>query len=102
MTVLPDLLPCVLTLMQQKYTGTLNLTNPGVISHNEILELYQKYVDPSFTWENFTIGEQNEVIDSKRSNNHLDTTLLQSLFPDILPIHDSVENLMKQYKMEPN
>jgi hypothetical protein len=39
MSVLPELLPIALELMKNKYIGTLNFTNPGVISHNEILAL---------------------------------------------------------------
>ena len=35
--------------------GIYNFTNPGAISHNQILALYKKHVDPSYTWENFTV-----------------------------------------------
>lgn len=38
--------------------GVYNFTNPGAISHNEILALYKKHVDPSYTWTNFTVGDQ--------------------------------------------
>lgn len=34
MSVLPFLLPKILNLMSDKVTGTINFTNPGVISHN--------------------------------------------------------------------
>jgi 3,5-epimerase/4-reductase len=77
MTVLNDLLPIMLDIALQNKTGTLNLTNPGVISHNEILEMYKEIVDPQFTWSNFTIEEQNTILASKRSNNCLDTQLLE-------------------------
>ena len=42
MTVLPELLPIVLDMMEKQYSGTINLTNPGLISHNEILEMYKE------------------------------------------------------------
>lgn len=51
----------------------MNYTNPGAISHNEILELYKQYVDPEITWSNFSIEEQAKVIVAPRSNNLLDT-----------------------------
>lgn len=54
MTVLPEMLPKVLKLMEMNMTGTINLTNPGLISHNEILEMFQEIVDPNFTWKNFS------------------------------------------------
>ena len=28
----------------KKVTGTVNLTNPGLVSHNEILEMYKEIV----------------------------------------------------------
>lgn len=90
MSVLPVLLPYLIKLMESKHTGTINFTNPGVISHNEILELYRTIVDPSFTWVNFTEEDQNQILLSKRSNNHLDTTALESLFPDVPDIHSGV------------
>ena len=62
MTVLPELLPIALDMMIKEETGTINLTNPGVISHNEILEMYRELVNPEFTWANFTIEEQAEDI----------------------------------------
>ena len=53
--------------------GVMNFTNPGAISHNEVLELYKQYVDKDFSWSNFTIEEQAKVIKAPRSNNLLDT-----------------------------
>ena len=52
MTVLPSLLPELLNMIITHRTGTVHLTNPGYISHNEILELYKEIVDPNFTWKN--------------------------------------------------
>ena len=98
MTVLPELLPLIIDLMKMNYKGTLNFTNPGVISHNEILEMYREYVDKSFEWKNFSIDEQNKILDSKRSNNQLDTTKLESLFPNINNIKNSIKNLLIIYK----
>ena len=67
--------------MKKKITGTINLTNPGLISHNEILEMYKEIVDSSFTWKNFSKEEQSKILDSDRSNNYLDTSKLVSLYP---------------------
>ncbi len=97
MTVLEDMIPVIIDLAKNNTTGTINLTNPGVIEHNEILELYKKFVDPSFTWKNFSIEEQNKILASERSNNHLSTTKLESLYPNIKDIKTSVEDLMKNW-----
>lgn len=90
MTVLPELLPYSLEMAKRKLTGVMNYTNPGAISHNEIMELYRQYVDPEFTWSNFTVEEQAKVIVAPRSNNLLDTARIESEFPQILPIRESL------------
>jgi nucleoside-diphosphate-sugar epimerase len=98
MTVLPELLPYVLDMMENNIGGTINLTNPGVISHNEILEMYKELVDPDFEWENFTIEEQRSILKSDRSNNHLDTTKLCQYYPQINNIHNAVRNCLINWK----
>ncbi|KAL6771279.1 RHM1 [Auxenochlorella protothecoides x Auxenochlorella symbiontica] len=98
MTVLPELLPYSLEMARRGLTGVMNYTNPGAISHNEILELYKQYIDPDFTWSNFTVEEQAKVIVAPRSNNLLDTARIESEFPEILPIKES----LIKYVFEPN
>ena len=98
MTVLPELLPIIVDMMQNSITGTFNFTNPGLISHNEILQMYKEIVDNTFEWKNFTVEEQNEIIDSKRSNNFLDTTKLQTLYPNVKNIKESVRDILISYK----
>ena len=98
MTVLPELLPIVLDLMKNNKTGSLNLTNPGLISHNEILQMYKEIVDPSFTWINFNQEEQRLIIDSERSNNFLNTDKLKYLYPNINNIKKSLEKCLHDYK----
>lgn len=43
------------------------------VSCLQILQLYKDYIDPDFTWSNFTVEEQAKVIVAPRSNNLLDT-----------------------------
>ena len=98
MTVLNDMIPIMVKLAQTHICGPLNLTNPGLISHNEILEMYKEIVDPNFTWTNFTVEEQNQILVSKRSNNFLDTRILESLEPNVNPIKESVKNILMKMK----
>lgn len=98
MTVLPELLPYVLEMMKNKNCGTINLTNPGLISHNDILKMYKEIVDSDFTWKNFSIEEQRKILAADRSNNYLDTTKLESLFPEVDNIHDAVRKCLLRYK----
>lgn len=98
MTVLPELLPIALDMMQKKITGTFNLTNPGLISHNEILQMYKEIVDKNFNWKNFSLEEQSKILDSDRSNNYLNTEKLTNIYPEILNIKKSVRNCLVKYK----
>lgn len=94
MTVLNELLPLMIDMARNNITGTVNLTNPGLISHNEILEMYKELVDPEFKWKNFSIEEQSAILDSGRSNNFLDTTRLETLYPNVKNIKDSVKDML--------
>ena len=98
MTVLEELLPYVIDMAQKNTTGTINLTNPGLISHNEILEMYKQYIDKDFTWKNFSQEEQLKILDADRSNNYLDTTKLETLYPDIKNIKDSVKDVFINWR----
>jgi 3,5-epimerase/4-reductase len=97
MTVLHDMYPIILDMIKKNITGTFNMCNKGVISHNEILELYKTHVDNDFTWKNFTIEEQNKILLSKRSNIELSTEKLYELYPNIPDIKTSIEKCMISY-----
>jgi 3,5-epimerase/4-reductase len=98
MTVLPTLLPGMLKLMEMETVGTVNLTNPGCISHNEILQLYKDIVDPAFEWKNFSVEEQAKILASARSNNLLETDRLKELLPDTPDIYAAVKLALEDYK----
>lgn len=88
MTILHEMLPASLAMAKKGLTGVYNFTNPGVISHNQVLDLYTKYIDPTYTYQNFTIEEQAKVIKAPRSNNELDTTKLLKDMPEGIVIND--------------
>lgn len=94
MSVLDELLPIALDMAKHKQTGTINLTNPGLISHNEILEMYREIVDPNFTWKNFSQEEQSKILDADRSNNSLDTKKLCNFYPTVKNIKESVRETL--------
>ncbi|KAH7863464.1 hypothetical protein Vadar_017830 [Vaccinium darrowii] len=98
MTILDELLPISIEMAKRNLTGIWNFTNPGVVSHNEILEMYRDYIDPNFTWKNFTLEEQAQVIVAPRSNNELDATKLSREFPELLSIKES----LVKYVFKPN
>jgi UDP-glucose 4,6-dehydratase len=90
MTVLNELVPLAIDGALRKLTGIYNFTNPGVISHNEVLQLYKDYCNNDFTWKNFTLEEQSKILAAPRSNNMLDTKKLEEAFPGLLDIRSSL------------
>ncbi|CAN8304955.1 unnamed protein product [Cochlearia groenlandica] len=98
MTVLDELLPISIEMAKRNLKGIWNFTNPGVVSHNEVLEMYRDYIDSDFKWANFTLEEQAKVIVAPRSNNEMDASKLKKEFPELLTIKES----LIKYAFEPN
>ena len=100
MTVLYDMLPIAVALAGAKITGVHNFTNPGAISHNEILTMYRDLVRPDFTWKNFTLEEHDKVVVAKRSNNELDSSKLalscKQVGTELLEIHEAVRGMFER------
>jgi 3,5-epimerase/4-reductase len=88
MTILHEMLPASLAMARKGLTGVYNFTNPGVISHNQVLDLFKKYIDPSFEYSNFSVEEQAQILKADRSNNELDTTKLLRDMPPGIEIND--------------
>ena len=90
LTVLDDMLPIIVDMATGRLTGTYNMTNPGAMSHNEVLTLYKEIVDKTFKWENFSEEEVRVVLKGARSNCLLDTSKLEKQCPAVLPLEDAV------------
>ncbi|KAK0750361.1 hypothetical protein B0T18DRAFT_408701 [Schizothecium vesticola] len=101
-TILSDLLPASILLAEHRDVGVYNFTNPGAISHNEVLTLFRDIVRPSFNWKNFSLEEQAKVIKAGRSNCELDTTKLVSKLKEykyeIPEIHDAYRKCFERMK----
>jgi len=101
MTVLTDLLPVSLIMAERNLTGIYNFCNPGAISHNEVLDLYKKYIDNDYTYNNFSVEEQAKILKAGRSNNTLDHHKLVNALPDVhIPeIHESMEKVFQRMRV---
>eukprot|EP01084_Bolivina_argentea_P024936 46410_1 len=101
MTNLDDLIPVMIDMALTNKHGTINLANPGTITHDEILKMYQEIIDKNHTWTNVTIDElqKKHLIKAARSNNALDTTKLVTWYPNqIKPIKESVRHTLIRIK----
>lgn len=96
MTVLEDAIPATIALACRRETGTINMVNPGVMDHDTILRMYRDLCDPDHTWTLVppeTLAESGRI-QAQRSNNHLDTQKLESLFPEFPTLEDSVRLIL--------
>jgi len=101
MTVLDDVLPCLADCMVRGIRGTLNAVNPGIIDHSTILSMYRDLQNASHTW--VEISNETLVqgfVKGKRSNNELDTSRLEQLFPAIPRIEDSVRRMLTEHEFK--
>lgn len=97
-SVLHNLLPIAIQMARDGRRGIYNFTNPGTLSHNEIMGMYRDIVDPTYTWLNFSEEEQNKIVKAKRSNNFLDTTKLEKEYPQVKPAKEALEEALHLVK----
>lgn len=97
-TILHDLLPVAFEMGQRQITGVFNFTNPGTVSHNEVLDLYREYIDPNFTYSNFSEEEQSKILKAGRCNNYLSVEKMAKAVPDLeIPhVKDSIRGVFQR------
>jgi 3,5-epimerase/4-reductase len=93
LSVLDDLLPIAVDMTLKEIKGNYNFVNPGAMSHNDVMELYKKYIDPEHIYENFSLEEQAKILKARRANAELSCAKLQKLYPNIPHIKDSLTQL---------
>jgi 3,5-epimerase/4-reductase len=93
MTILDELLPVMLKMGIDKITGPINMVNPGVIEHKDILEMYKKYVDEKHTFNLINYDDQMKILSAGRSNNELSVDKLLKYDNSINNIKDGIEKI---------
>ena len=97
MTIVDDLLEVTKYLIENKRTGTYNVTNPGSISPKEILDMYKEIVDSTHTYEDISLDELHSFTKAKRSNCVLNTDKLEKEFK-LKTIRERVREILEKYK----
>ena len=64
--------------------------------------MYKEYIDPAFTYQNFSLEEQSKILAAGRSNNELDSTKLVETcksFGIVIPhIQESIKEVFKRMR----
>jgi nucleoside-diphosphate-sugar epimerase len=97
-TVVDDLWPVMIEMIEKNITGTYNFTNPGTMTLDEMLQLYKTYIDPTHNWKTVSLEEYKTLMKMERPNAELNVDKLLTLFPNIPHIKIAVENLIKRRK----
>lgn len=97
-SVLEDFLIAAKTLIEQKATGVFNVTNPGTITHQEILDIYKELVDPSYEYSLFSVEEMEKITKAKRSNCGLSVAKLESHGVHLRPVAEAVRASLVEYR----
>jgi len=101
-TVIPDMILAFRGLLEKKAAGIFHCTNPGSVTHKEIIALYEKYVDPNHKNEWITEGQLVEcgLATKKRSNNIMQSENLAKYGIKMRPIKEAIEDTMQKYSMK--
>ena len=99
-TVIPDLLSATKQLIEKKKTGIYHVVNPGTIGPADLMELYQKMVDPSHKFKRIKEEElyTKGLANAKRSNCVLNTDKLQAEGIFLKPINERIIEVLEEYK----
>lgn len=98
-TIIPDLIDACHQLIMKRGTGIFHGTNPGIMRHRDVIDLYREYVDPNHACE--WIREDDLVskglATKKRSNNILQSERLRELGIEMRPIDVALRDTMMKY-----
>lgn len=104
MTMLDDMWKIIDKMIEVRECGVYNLTNPGAVDHNWILQQYKTLINPAHTWKLVSYEEQMKIIKSERSNNEMSTSKLEEFCKkytlELLPIRESIIQCLERRYFE--
>lgn len=98
MAIIDDIIPAIIQLTLKQCHGIYNLVNPGTISHDEIMQLYKKYIDPTHEYSIASEEVISKLLKAPRSNCELDASKLLQECPDIPHIQQSIIHVFERMK----
>ena len=98
MTTVPHLIITLKELIKRRKTGVYNMVNPGTTSPAEIMQMYQRIIDPSHRFESLSLEGLNNITKANRSNCVLSTKKLKDVGLEFPEIHIALEECLINYK----
>lgn len=96
-TVVDDMLDAMKVLIEQKVTGIMNMVNPGLLYHHDMLDLYKEIVNPNHTFTAISMEELTQKYTcAGRSNCMLDADKL-ARYITLKPIDIRIQDVMEKY-----
>ncbi len=97
-SVLEDFMLAAKTLIERRTVGVYNVTNPGFITHQEILDMYIELVDPNYRYELFSVEEMEKITKAKRSNCGLSVQKLEDEGIHLRPVAQAIRESLIVYR----
>lgn len=97
-SVLEDFMKAARMLIERRATGIYNVTNPGTIDHQTILDMYIELVDPNYKYELFSLDELAKVTKAGRSNCGLCVSKLEEEGIHLRPVEVAVRESLVEYQ----
>ena len=96
-TVVDDMLEAMKVLIEQKVTGIMNMVNPWVLYHHDMLALYKEIVDPNHSFTPISMEELTQkFVCAGRSNCMLSSDKLNA-YIELEPIQERIKKTMETY-----
>lgn len=97
-TVVDDMLDAMKVLIEQKVTGIMNMVNPGVLYHHDMLALYKKIIDPNHSFTPISMEELTQKFTCAGRSNCVLSGERLGKYTALDPIMNIIERILIQYK----
>jgi 3,5-epimerase/4-reductase len=98
-TIIDDLMSVCHQLLERQLPGLFHATNPGIMKHRDLIELYRDLVNPSHTCEWISNNDLvvQGIVSKTRSNNILTSDRLIQAGIVMRPVSEALRDTMEKY-----
>jgi dTDP-4-dehydrorhamnose reductase len=98
-TVVQDFADVSKKLIEHHAQGIFHVTNPGLMRHSQLLNLYKEHIDSTIIYKLISEDElmSSGLVAAKRSNCQLSTSRLERLGIHMRPVNEALKDCILQY-----